>query len=227
MIQKRVKSFFQWFEIEPKRQHELEILAHEAAYLSQGMTHLNDYLALGAILEATKPKQIFEIGTYKGITSDFFLRVLPDSSVISIAFINPKRKLFKKKYNNSELKIEEIGSFISPNRRERFTQIIGNSHTLIGNEMVAKFKMMDFVFIDGDHSVQGVKLDTALTMEIIHEKSTICWHDANPKEKYLPVRQYLERDLEKLAIATYDDYIGGVACWNSSIEKRLKKEIYV
>lgn len=227
MITERVKSFFDWLEIDSKRREELEMLAQEAAMLSEGMTHLNDYLALAAILEAFQPKQIFEIGTYRGITSDFFLQVLPNSRVISIAFINPKRDFFKKKFNNSELSVDQIGSCVSPARRDRYTQILGDSHSLIGSEMVAKFGKMDLVFIDGDHSVSGVKKDTALTYEMIHEKSTICWHDANPKEKYFPVRQYLEKALEKPVIATYDDYIGGVACWNAHIEERLKEKPYV
>jgi len=222
MIVERVKSFFDWFEVDPKRRHTLEVLAQEAALLSEGMTHLNDYLALAAILETAKPKQIFEIGTYKGITSDFFLQVLPDCKVISIALVNSKRGFFKKRFNNSELSASEVGSYVAPSRRDRFLQILGNSHDLVGKDMVEKFGRMDLVFIDGDHSVNGVKQDTALTHEMIHEKSTICWHDANPKEKYFPVRQYLEKDLESQAIATYDNYIGGIACWNNYTEERLK-----
>lgn len=226
MILDRVKCFYDWLEIPSSRKEKLVQLSQEAALISEGMTHLNDYLALGAILEAFQPKQIFEIGTYKGITSDFFLQVLPDSKVISIAYINPKKKFLKKRFNNSELSPQEVGCYVHPSRKERFVQIFGNSHHLIAKEMVEKFGPMDLIFIDGDHSLNGVKKDTELALEMIHQKSSICWHDANPKERYTPVRNFLENEVEKPAIATYDDYIGGVACWNATIEEKLNKLAY-
>lgn len=226
MISDRVKDFFGFFDISLERQQALELLAQEAAYQAEGMTHLNDYLALAAILEIAKPKMIFEIGTYKGVTSNFFLKVLPDCKVISIAYLNPKSRFFSKRFNNSELKIEEVGSMIDSQNKDRFIQVLGDSHSLIGQEMVKKFGPMDLIFIDGDHSKKGVAQDTRLAIEMTHQKSTICWHDANPKEKYYPVRDYLENELEKPAIATADDYIGGIACWNIQIEEKLKKLKY-
>lgn len=35
----------------------------------------------------------------------------------------------------------------------------------------------DFIFIDGDHSEQGVLLDTILARQIIRKGGIICWHD--------------------------------------------------
>lgn len=228
MIIKRVSSFFDWFQIDSKRVEELELLAEEAALLSDGMTHLKDYLALAAILEFTQPKQIFEIGTYRGVTSDFFMQVLPDCRVISIAYVNPKRVFFKRKqFNNSELKIEEVGSYIAAENRERFTQLIGNSHEITAHDILKKFGKMDLVFIDGDHSLKGVQKDTELALGMLSEGGTLCWHDANPKDKYFPVRDFLENHADKLMLATQDDYIGGISCWNSLIEQKLQVEQYV
>ncbi len=227
MIIDRVKSFFDWFEISPERRHTLELIAEEAALISEGMTHLKDYLALAALLEFSKPKQIFEIGTYKGVTSDFFLQILPECRVTSIAYISPKREFFKKKFNNSELTFEEIGSFVVKERRDRFVQLVGNSHDLIASEIKRKFGEMDMVFIDGDHSLKGVKEDTELAIELLSENGTIGWHDANPKDQYCHVRKYLENQLEKPTLATYDDYIGGIACWNQKIEEKLKTLTHV
>ncbi|MCH9632910.1 MAG: hypothetical protein S4CHLAM6_12550 [Chlamydiae bacterium] len=222
MIVERVKSFFDWLEIDSERRGELELIAEEAALLAEGMTHLKDYLALAALLEFTQPKQIFEIGTYKGITSDFFMQVLPHCRVISIAYINPRREFFKKKFNNSELSSEEIGSYVTKERKSRFTQLIGNSHDLVASKLIDDYGQMDMIFIDGDHSVKGVQKDTELALEILKKNGTIGWHDANPKDQYTPVRKYLENQLEKPMLATYDDYIGGVACWNKKIEEKLQ-----
>lgn len=52
----------------------------------------------------------------------------------------------------------------------------------------------------------------------------ILWHDANPKSKYMDVRKYLENELELDAIATRDDFIGGIAYWSPELESCLKSE---
>lgn len=221
MIVERIHSFFDWFSIEPKRQEELRLIAEEAALLAKGMTDLKDYLALAAILERYQPKRIFEIGTYQGVTTDFFLQVLPHCEVVTIAFINPAHTFFRKKYNNSELEEHEIGSYVTKERRSRYTQLIGNSHQLKAKEFLKEHGPMDLVFIDGDHSAKGVALDTHFAQKILDSNGTICWHDANPKERYLAVRQYLEQKMKQPAIATYDDYVGGIACWNMEIEQKF------
>ncbi len=226
MIVERIHSFFDWFSIDPKRRSELELLAEEAALLAKGMTDHKDYLALAAILEKTQPKTIFEIGTYNGITTDFFLQVLPECKVVTIAFINPENSFFKKKYNNSELTEDEIGSYVAKERRSRYTQIFGNSHELKAKQFKEEHGEMDLVFIDGDHSAKGVHQDTEFALKIMPPKGTICWHDANPKERYMAVRNYLENKMKRPAIATHDDYIGGIACWNLEIENKFSHLTY-
>lgn len=226
MIVERIHSFFDWFSIEGTRRKELELLAEEAALLAKGMTDYKDYLALAAILEKYQPKKIFEIGTYQGITTDFFLQVLPDCEVITIAFVNPIHTFFRKKYNNSELSEKEVGSYVTKERRKRYKQIIGNSHLIKPKAFLEEHGPVDLVFIDGDHSAKGVHQDTSLAQKILTENGTICWHDANPKERYLPVRNYLENKMKQPAIATYDDYIGGVACWNFEIEEKFSHLTY-
>ena len=81
---------------------------------------------------------------------------------------------------------------------------------------------MDFVFIDGDHSREGVRQDTELARAILAPGGAIAWHDANPKRKYIDSRLYLEQDLPNLALATEDDFIGGVALWTAALEQRLR-----
>jgi len=66
----------------------------------------------------------------------------------------------------------------------------------------------DLVFVDGDHSRRGVADDTSLARRILSKAGVICWHDANPKPKYLDVRRFLEEDLSLPTVATQDDYEG-------------------
>ena len=189
--------------------------------LNPEMTHVRDYEALAAALLHGRPALIFEIGTYLGITSDFFLQVLPDCRVVSIAYSNPILRVFGRKYNNSELSRKEIGIGVDASRRSRFRQLYGDSHGLDPARLVREHGKFDVVLIDGDHSRDGVAQDTELARAILSDTGAICWHDANPKPKYRDVRAYLE-EMPRRAVATRDDYIGGIACWSREIERKLE-----
>jgi predicted O-methyltransferase YrrM len=217
----RVNNFLDWFGISDQEREKLERLAEEAASLADGMTHLKDYFALGAIALATQPKSIFEIGTYLGVTSNFFLKLLPNVKVVSIAFINPPRLFARTRFNNSELKKSQVGSAVEAQYRSRFVQLFGDSHKLSDEDLLNRFSPFDFIFIDGDHSLEGVNLDTNLADSILASEGTICWHDANPKPRYLGVRDHLE-GMSRIALATMDNYVGGIACWSEAIENKLK-----
>ena len=218
----RVNCLFDWFKIPDSARNEAEKLSHEASIASGGMTLLNDYLALSAILLHHLPKRIFEIGTYLGVTSDFFLRLLPDCNVVSIAYVGGLLGSFGKSYNNSNLLKKQIGSRVGPERRGRFHQIYGDSHKLSSDSFKDRFGLFDFIFIDGDHCAEGVRQDTELARSLITDNGLICWHDANPKDKYRDVRLFLGQELSLKAIATMDDYSGGVACWSKEIEKQIE-----
>ena len=156
------------------------------------------------------------------MTSDFFLRLLPDCEVVSIAYVGGLLGSLGKSYNNSNLPKKQIGSRVGPERRGRFHQIFGDSHKLTVDALKNRFGVFDFIFIDGDHCADGVRQDTELAGSLIADNGLICWHDANPKDKYRDVRLFLEQELPLKAIATMDDYSGGVACWSKDIEKRIE-----
>ncbi|MFW5713454.1 MAG: class I SAM-dependent methyltransferase [Brevefilum sp.] len=218
----RINDFAEWFKLPPEQVTFLQTLADTATRKAEGMTHYRDYLALGSVCLARQPATIFEIGTYLGVTSDFFLSLLPEVKIVSIAYVSPFPRLFGQNYNNSELRRSQVGSAVNPADRGRFVQLYGDSHKLLPGELLTQFGPFDLFFIDGDHSREGVAQDTTLAQAVLSEKGTICWHDANPKERYQGVRDYLE-EMPAKAVATEDNYIGGVACWSPEIEERLSK----
>ena len=221
----RVSCLFDWFDTPASVRARAEQLSQEAFEASNGMTKLNDYLALSAVSLHFKPKRIFEIGTYLGVTSDFFLRLLPDCEVVSIAFARDFLSSLRKSYNNSNLSKREIGSYVGSERRSRFHQIYGDSHKLTADALRGKFGIFDMVFIDGDHCADGVRQDTELARSLIAGNGLICWHDANPKDKYRDIQVYLEEELSMKAVATMDNYFGGIACWSTDIERRICSSI--
>jgi predicted O-methyltransferase YrrM len=220
----RINDFASWFGLTSTQVTLLQDRAESAAREADGMTHYQDYLALGAVCLSRQPDRIFEIGTYLGVTADFFLTLCPEAEVVSIAFVSPMPRLLGQTYNNSELRRSQVGRAVKPADRSRFVQLFGDSHKLKPVELCSRFGAFDLIFIDGDHSREGVTQDTALARAVLAENGAICWHDANPKERYQDVRECLE-EMPLVAAATADDYIGGVACWSPDIEKRLKDHL--
>jgi predicted O-methyltransferase YrrM len=216
----RVSDWFDYFKISAADTTRGKALAKETHALVAGMMDIEDVYALTASLLHTRPAKIFEIGTYLGSSSNFFLNLLPKSKVISIAFVREPGQA----YNNDDLTLEQVGSAVTTENRARFTQLIGDSHQIVAADFTAKHGKMDFVFVDGDHSRAGVAQDTELAKKLISASGAIGWHDANPKRRYKDVRLFLEEDLDLHAIATRDDFIGGVAFWSKKIEQKLKSK---
>jgi predicted O-methyltransferase YrrM len=206
---------------ESQRAAAAQIMA-DTLRISENMMHAADIEALAAALLAVRPKRIFEIGTYRGASAQMMLRLLPEATVVSIAFASSATP--GKRFNNDELPVEAVGSLITADNRPRFTQLIGDSHVIDPGQFLRDHGPMDLVFIDGDHSRKGVGQDTDLARAILAPDGAIAWHDANPKPKYIGSRLFLEQDLPELALATPDDFIGGVAFWTARLEARLRAE---
>lgn len=208
----RVDDFFGVLDTPAAARETICASAANYALRSGGMMHENDYVALGALLLRYRPERMFEIGTFRGVTSDFCLSLEARLQIVSIAYLNAPGE--PRRYNNSSLRPDQVGSQIDSLRRERFTQLIGDSHQIRAADLEARFGAFDFVLIDGDHSTEGVRSDTELAINLTRGRGVVCWHDANPKAKYQTVREFLATSSAFTAIATGDTYIGGIAFWD-------------
>ncbi len=220
----RVDDWYKFLNVSDKAALRGKALALDTLAPSAGMMVQADLDALAAALLHLRPERIFEIGTYLGASSNFFLTLLPKVKVISIAFIPPEQSENPVKYNNTDLGLDRVGSLVSDENRPRFTQLIGDSHAIVAKDFIAEHGRMDFVFIDGDHSRKGVAQDTDLAKAILSPEGGIGWHDANPKPKYIQSREFLEQDLDLNAMATADIGIGGVAFWTKKLEKKIQRK---
>ena len=218
MLQRHA-DWFSLLKVDPAKRDAVRQVMERTLEISQGMMHRIDVESLAAAVLHGKPKRVFEIGTYRGASSEMILQLLPEAQVISIAFVNDQAG---RQFNNDELSLAEVGALVSPGNRDRFTQLIGDSHQIDPKAFVRDHGRMDLVFIDGDHSREGVRQDTDLARAILAPKGAIAWHDANPKKRYIGSRLFLEQDLPELALATTDDFIGGVALWSKALERKLR-----
>lgn len=142
-----------------------------------------------SIVAAMKPRAVIEIGTASGGTLFLLTKVsAEDAVIISI-------DLFGGKFGGGYYawKTPLYRSFILP--KQKIHLLRGNSHepgiVRKVEDMLLK-RRADVVFIDGDHSYEGVKRDFELYKPLVRKGGVIAFHDIalHPKETGCAVHSF-------------------------------------
>lgn len=128
-----------------------------------------DMLYVCAVAKHRQAREIFEFGTYLGRTT-YYLTMASEDAHVTTLNLSPERDPAVAKY---------LGSYFRGTDREsRITQIFCDSKEFDPAPHCGKY---DFIFIDGDHSYDGVKNDTEKAFEMLKPGGTVLWHDYAPK----------------------------------------------
>jgi predicted O-methyltransferase YrrM len=129
------------------------------------------------LVERLKPKTVLEIGTAGGGTLFLFTRVAdPKATIISIDLPGgpfgggyPRWKIpLYKSFSKEGQKIYLI------RRNSHDPQTLREVKGILGDEKV------DFLFIDGDHTYDGVKMDFEIYSPLVKRDGIIAFHDIVP-----------------------------------------------
>ena len=130
-----------------------------------------------AELAAKKPRIVLEIGTYRGGTLFLFSRVATDDArLISVDLPGGQ---FGGGYPSWKNPLYE--SFAKGSQQVRL--IRGDSHLRTTMEAAAGLTdggEVDFLFIDGDHTYEGVKSDFELYSGLVAKGGMVAFHDILP-----------------------------------------------
>jgi predicted O-methyltransferase YrrM len=129
------------------------------------------------ILARRKPKLVLEIGTAGGGTLLLFTRVSSSDAVI-ISVDLPGGRLGG---GYPEWRIPLYKSFAI--HKQKIHLIRENSHALSTLNIVEKIlegRKLDFLFIDGDHTYDGVKTDFEMYSKLVGRGGIIAFHDICP-----------------------------------------------
>lgn len=175
------------------------------------------------ILKVKKPKVILEIGTAKGGTLFLFSKVASnDATIISLDL--PKGEfgggysVFKiplyKSFSRGKQKIHLVRA--DSHKKETLKKI----KSILGN------KKIDFLFIDGDHTYEGVKKDFNMYSPLVKDSGIIAFHDIIVTEKPTEVRKLwkeikAKNKLELIESKKQD--IGGIGLVEKGRIKNFKK----
>lgn len=161
----------------------------------------SDMVYVCGMASAVNARKIFELGTYRGQTTCGLASVCKEAQVFTLN-LPPEDDPRYAPY---------IGMYIarSPDR-ERITQLFCDSRTF---DPTPYRESMDYIFIDGDHSYQGVKNDTEKALQLLKPGGVIVWHDYAAKSP--GVLEYLaefsqERPLFRLRKTCLAVYVDGL-----------------
>jgi len=134
----------------------------------------SEIYSLMKILAERKPKKILEIGTAKGGTLFLMTKVLPrDAEIISL---DMRGGSFGGGY--AKWRTPLYRSFASEN--QELNLVLGDSHseeTLNRIKKILRYEKVDFLFIDGDHSYEGIKKDFEMYSPLVKKGGLIAFHD--------------------------------------------------
>ena len=128
----------------------------------------DEILNLLCLIDASKPKIICEIGTATGGTN-FLISQFPKTVTTMIGIdLFVKNKFMLSSYNRNERDLHYIdGSSY-------------DSKTIHKVKRILKDRYIDILFIDGDHSYNGVKKDYINYSPFVKDKGLIIFHDIIP-----------------------------------------------
>jgi predicted O-methyltransferase YrrM len=130
----------------------------------------SEILFMMDLIKKNECKNICEIGTYKGGSIICFLQAAPRNAnlvTIDIDVNNERRGIIKK----------------FAKKGQHINVIKGNStrvSTYFRTQIAFRFKTIDFLFIDGDHSLFGVMNDYVRYAPLVRKGGIIVFHDINP-----------------------------------------------
>jgi predicted O-methyltransferase YrrM len=129
------------------------------------------------LLAENPPKTILEIGTNKGGTFFLFSKIAtPDATLLSLDL--PQGR-FGGGYYPWQGKLYR--SFARD--QQRIELVLGDSHSQGVADNIKQLlggRPLDFLFIDGDHSYEGVKQDFEMYSPLVKPDGVIAFHDIAP-----------------------------------------------
>jgi predicted O-methyltransferase YrrM len=137
----------------------------------------SELLYLLNILKEIRPRRILEIGTAKGGTLFCFTRVASEDAVI--ISVDLPGGPFGGGYPSLRTPLYRLFAL----QNQQILLIRGDSHkmeTLNKIKKILNGETLDFLFIDGDHTYDGVKKDFQMYSGLVRKGGIIAFHDICP-----------------------------------------------
>jgi predicted O-methyltransferase YrrM len=147
-------------------------------------------LALVLLLKRAQARNVFEFGTYKGISISQLALNVPDGGQIRTLDLpddNPQYSLPITGSDDVFIALEKgKGALVPPQLRQRIQFLKGDSAKFDETPLLG---LVDFVFVDGAHDSEYVRNDSEKGWRMLRPGGTIVWHDC--RVQYPMVLRYV------------------------------------
>lgn len=155
------------------------VQAHELVSVNGGGVSFLELLVLSALVSKSRPRAIFEIGTFEGRTTLNLAINAPQSQVYTLDLPPSQVDATALPIEQGERScIEKPASgarFVGAPAADRIVQLFGDSATFDFGPYEGE---MDFVFVDGSHADAYVLNDTEIALRLLRRgRGVILWHD--------------------------------------------------
>lgn len=160
-----------------------------------GNVNFYELLVIVFVVQARRPKALFEIGTFDGRTTLNLAANTPKEGCVHTLDL-PRTGLDQTRFNVEDLERKLIDKPISGSRflgrpeASKITQHYGDSAKF---DFSLYFNQMDFVFVDASHAYEYVLNDSRVALKLLRQgKGMILWHDYNRAEYWPGVTKALD-----------------------------------
>lgn len=132
-----------------------------------------EIITLAGIVHCKQPRIVFEFGTFDGKTTlHLALNTPPEAIIYTIDIVAGEFDLDSSKGLMDRVTIGE--AFLNSPHKDKIVQITGDTRKIDYNQWRCQ---VDFVFVDADHSYDGVMFDSRAAFEMIRPGGIVVWHD--------------------------------------------------
>lgn len=177
---KNVMKSFDNGEIKDTAEDITNLLFSKKAQYLRPWQHKEEFLALAQTAEAKKPQTVLEIGTATGGSLLMLSRLSADNALIVSIDLPDGMDLGNGEFGGGypEWKIPLYKSFGKKNQTIELIRDDSHSQKVLNQlEKILGGKKIDFMFIDGDHSYEGVKSDFNMYKGLLNHGALVAFHD--------------------------------------------------
>ncbi len=180
---------------------------------------------LTKMVEKEQPQIVLEIGTAKG--GSFYIWSRHLDSVDRLVSLDLPGGRFGGGYDKQKT---EIFKQFSPSKKMDFVRADSHQSSTFDEVSDRVDSGIDFLFIDGDHTYEGVKQDFEMYSELVSEGGIIALHDiaTHPNdERTIERRRQNVEDIEERHLSWSEDHpdCNVDQFWNELVEKYDTEEI--
>ena len=161
------------------------------AFHPGGGMSFTELAVLARIVKTRKPRTVFEMGSYDGLTTALFLLNAPEGAQVYSLDLPPKPEGESSSLDSDKNLIDsrKLGEIPRALGLSNYTQVLCDSMTF---DPTPYAESIEFGLVDAAHDVEHARNDTIKMVKMLAPNGILFWHDYGGKGAMRPLAEYIE-----------------------------------